>query len=111
MGRTVRTATLSASPGFQPMGESLKAHHLRQLLRIAHQLRRSADGTDDAYYVGLFIKTAEAVEFRAAEIANAPGDDPAVSEAECVGEAAAPRYANLLVQRSSRLRAPSRPSP
>lgn len=79
------------------MGESLKAHHLRQLLRIAHQLRRSADGTEDAYYVGLFLRTAEAVEFRAAQIANAPGDGLDVSEAECVGEAAAPKWANLLI--------------
>jgi hypothetical protein len=80
------------------MGESLKAHHLRQLLRIAHQLRSSAHGTDDAYYVGLFIRTAEAVEIRAAEIANAPGDGLTVSEEEYVGEAATPRHANLLVQ-------------
>jgi hypothetical protein len=79
------------------MGESLKAHHLRQLLRIAHQLRRSADGTEDAHYVGLFIRTAEAVEFRAAQIANAPGDGLAISEAECVAEAAAPKWANLLI--------------
>ena len=84
--------------GFLPMGESLKAHHLRQLLRIAHQLRRSADGTDDAYYVGLFIRTAEAVEFRAAEIASAPGDGLDASEAEYRGRAAAPRSINLLIQ-------------
>jgi hypothetical protein len=79
------------------MGESLKAHHLRQLLRIAHQLRRSADGTDDAHYVGLFIRTAEAVEIRAAQIANAPGDGLDTTEAECVAEAAAPKWANLLI--------------
>jgi hypothetical protein len=79
------------------MGESLKAHHLRQLLRIAHRLRRSAHGTEDAYYVGLFIRTAEAVEFRAAEIANAPGDGLDTTEAEYVGETAAPKWANLLI--------------
>jgi len=38
------------------------------------------------------------VEIRAAEIANAPGDGLDINEAECVAEAAAPRYANLLVQ-------------
>ena len=78
------------------MGASLKARHLRQLLRIAQRLRRSADGTSDDHYVGLFLRTAEAVEIRAAEIANAPGDDVAVSEAECVAKTAAPRSGNLL---------------
>ncbi|HXS06746.1 MAG TPA: hypothetical protein VN723_08160 [Rhizomicrobium sp.] len=79
------------------MGESPKAHHLRQLLRIAQQLRRSADGTEDVFYVGLFIRTAEAVEIRATEIANAPGDGLDSSEAECMGEAAAPKWVNLLI--------------
>ena len=57
------------------MGESLKAHHLRQLMRTAHELRRSADSTQNAHYIGLFLRAAAAVEHRAAEIANAPGDE------------------------------------
>ena len=57
------------------MGESLKAQHLRQLMRTAQKLRRAADATSDAHYVGLFLRAAAAVEHRATEIANAPDDD------------------------------------
>ena len=56
------------------MGESLKAHHLRQLMRTAQELRRSADGTRDAHYIGLFLRAAAAVEHRVAELANSPDD-------------------------------------
>ena len=79
------------------MGESPKARHLRQLLRIAQRLRRSAGDASDTHYVVLFIRAAERVEFYATEIANAPGDGLAVSEAECVAKAAAPRSVNLLM--------------
>lgn len=57
------------------MGESLKAHHLRQLLRTAQQLRHAAEATQDAHYIGMFLRAAAAVEHRAIDIANAAGDE------------------------------------
>jgi hypothetical protein len=81
------------------MGESLKAKHLRQLMRTAQELRRSADGTEDAHYVGLFLRAAAAVEHRAAEVANAAEDAITEGDELSFNEAleAAPKPVDLRV--------------
>jgi hypothetical protein len=81
------------------MGESLKAHHLRQLMRTAHELRRSADSTNDAHYVGLFLRAAAAVEHRAAEIVNSPDEAIPGADTDLAAEAiqAAPEHVDLIV--------------
>ena len=85
--------------GFLGMGESHKAHHLRQLMRTAQQLRGSAETTTDPHYIGLFLRAAAAVEHRATEIANSLDDtviaDHAVSFDEAL--AAAPRHVDFMV--------------
>ena len=70
------------------MGESLKASHLRHLMRTAQHLRRSADGTDDARYIGLFLSAAAAVEHRANEIANSAEDDLDADDTDIMDAAA-----------------------
>ena len=81
------------------MGESLKAHYLRQLMRTAQELRHAAESTNDAHYIGMFLRAAVAVELRATEIANAPGDLPPDSESLTVDKALenAPEHVDLIV--------------
>ena len=68
------------------MGASQKAQELRDLLGLAIKLRESAAQTDDARYIDLFIRTAEALEARANHIAFGtplPGSRPAHVDLTC----------------------------
>jgi len=62
------------------MGASHKAQELRDLISLAIKLRESAAQTDDARYIDLFIRSAEALEARANNMAFGtplPGSQPA----------------------------------
>jgi hypothetical protein len=51
------------------MGQRIKIQELRDLLNLAKRLRDSADATADDSYIDLFLRTASALEDRAAYLA------------------------------------------
>jgi hypothetical protein len=52
------------------MGHQAKAEHLRELVRLAKQLRASAAETTDPVYVDMFLRAARGVEERITELLN-----------------------------------------
>jgi hypothetical protein len=56
------------------MGQRVNPDELREMLRVARKLRVSASEAQDVEYTALFIRAAEALEDRAAELAYHPSD-------------------------------------
>jgi hypothetical protein len=52
------------------MGQRAKPEELRELLKLAKQLRTFAAGTDDHAYLDLFLRAAMGLEERAALLAH-----------------------------------------
>jgi hypothetical protein len=56
------------------MGKQTKAQDLRDLLKLAMQLRTSASAIENREYVGLFLRAATAIEERAKRLAFGSGE-------------------------------------
>jgi hypothetical protein len=56
------------------MGQQPKAQELRDLLKLAKQLRTSASATENHDYIGLFLRAAMALEERASLLAYGSSD-------------------------------------
>jgi hypothetical protein len=56
------------------MGQQPKAQELRDLLKLAKQLRTSDSATENHYYMGLFLRAAMALEERASLLAYGSSD-------------------------------------
>ena len=56
------------------MGQRVNPEELRELIRVAHKLRSSAQQAQDPEYIELFLRAAVALEDRAAQLAYHPSD-------------------------------------
>lgn len=65
------------------MGASIRAQELRELLVLAGKLRNFADASGDPRTIDLFNETAEALESRAARVAETPAGCGANLDVSC----------------------------
>lgn len=56
------------------MGQRVNPEELREIMRVAHKLRVSAQEAREPEYISLFLRAAMALEERAALMAHHPSD-------------------------------------
>ncbi len=66
------------------MGQRAKPEELRELLKLAKQLRTFAAGTDDHAYMDLFLRAAMGLEERAGQLAHGRSDAIPADEVDMV---------------------------